>query len=218
MSFILDALRKSEIERQRQHGPSIAELPGARVDRRPPWALAVIGALLALNVAVVLYFMLRDTGSVAPSSGPAVASAPATVTASAPPAATTPGPLPLDSGAASPGYAAPPGYTAATQAPPADATYAPAAPDPTLVPAQPTPSVTYGDDTAPPAPQAVAGLPELSMDLHIFAADSAKRAVFINGRRYTEGATIVEGPIVEEITREGAVLNYRGRRFLLPRL
>ncbi len=56
------------------------------------------------------------------------------------------------------------------------------------------------------------------MDLHVFAADPAKRAVFINGRRYTQGAQIAEGPVVEEITREGAVLSYRGRRFVLPRL
>jgi general secretion pathway protein B len=62
------------------------------------------------------------------------------------------------------------------------------------------------------------GLPELSVDLHVFAADPAKRAVFINGRRYTQGATIAEGPVVEEITREGATLSWRGRRFTLPRL
>jgi len=57
MSFILDALRKSEIERQRQSGPSMAEFPAAREDRRLPVALIAIGFLLAINVAVVLFFM-----------------------------------------------------------------------------------------------------------------------------------------------------------------
>jgi len=66
--------------------------------------------------------------------------------------------------------------------------------------------------------EAQTGLPPLSVDLHIFTEDPAKRAVFINGRRYTQGARIAEGPRVEEITREGAVLSWRGRRFLLPRL
>jgi hypothetical protein len=42
--------------------------------------------------------------------------------------------------------------------------------------------------------------------------------VFINGRRYTQGDSIAEGPRVEEITQDGAVLNYRGQRFLLPRM
>jgi hypothetical protein len=52
MSFILDALRKSEIERQRQSGPSMAEFPIAREDRRQPVALIAIGVLLAVNVGV----------------------------------------------------------------------------------------------------------------------------------------------------------------------
>ncbi|MGH8135903.1 MAG: general secretion pathway protein GspB, partial [Steroidobacteraceae bacterium] len=102
------------------------------------------------------------------------------------------------------------------------ATAPPSAPDPTLVPDA---SVSYS--TAPidqsPLPiddlpaQATAGLPELSVDLHIYADDPAKRAVFINGRRYQHGSVLAEGPTVEEITREGAVLSYHGRRFLLPR-
>ncbi|HKY00887.1 MAG TPA: hypothetical protein VJL86_14345, partial [Steroidobacteraceae bacterium] len=60
MSFILDALRKSEIERQRQSGPSMADFPVAREDRRLPVALIAIGFLLAVNLAVVLFFMLRE--------------------------------------------------------------------------------------------------------------------------------------------------------------
>jgi general secretion pathway protein B len=103
-----------------------------------------------------------------------------------------------------------------------EATSPPPAPDPTLLPDT---SVTYAhepvDGTAPsitevPA-QVTAGLPELSVDLHIYSDDPAKRAVFINGRRYQRGSVLAEGPTVEEITREGAVLSYRGQRFLLPR-
>jgi general secretion pathway protein B len=102
------------------------------------------------------------------------------------------------------------------------ATLPPDAPDPTLMPDAPAPGadVTYGNAPAeePSSVVAATGLPELSVDLHVFAADPAKRAVFINGRRYTQGAQIAEGPVVEEITRDGAVLTYRGRRFVLPRL
>ena len=84
MSFILDALRKSEIERQRQSGPSMAEFPIAREDRRLPVALIAIGFLLAVNLAVVLFFMLRDDGGRdAEAARTAGAAAPAPV-ASAP--------------------------------------------------------------------------------------------------------------------------------------
>ena len=220
MSFILDALRKSEIERQRQSGPSMAEFPVAREDRRLPVALIAIGFLLAVNLAVVLFFMLREDKAPAPEAPPPqpVAQAPA---ASAPAAA---GPVaPAPQGALESQL----GAQEAIEEPPAVyygemPTLPPDAPDPTLLPeAQAAnPSVTY---ESAPAQQGAAsgvpsGLPELSVDLHVFAADPAKRAVFINGRRYTQGATIAEGPVVEEITREGATLSWRGRRFTLPRL
>lgn len=218
MSFILDALRKSEIERQRQSGPSMAEFAVARTDRRLPVALIAIGFLLAVNLAVVLFFMLRDSPAPAASATPAAAASSATsgapVATPAPTSGNAPEILaPIDELADEP---------AQTFGGPA--TEPPDAPDPTLIPDTPVsgPHVTYSE--APPAPidslaaQGSSELPELSVDLHIFAEDPAKRAVFINGRRYVQGARIKEGPMVVEITREGAVLSYQGRRFLLPRL
>lgn len=219
MSFILDALRKSEIERQRQSGPSIAELPVAREDRRLPVALLAIGLLLAVNVGVLLFFLMRDAGEPA-------ADAPPTVAAAAP-AVMAPGPAPAPAMASA--APAPATNTADYAAPAPDfseaATLPPEAPDPTLLPDTPVSSASGGvtwSEGPPPSDASVAavtaGLPELTIDLHIFTDDPAKRAVFINGRRYTQGDSIVEGPRVEEITRDGAVLNYRGQRFLLPRM
>jgi general secretion pathway protein B len=220
MSFILDALRKSEIERQRQSGPSMAEFPVAREDRRLPVALIAIGFLLAVNLAVVLFFMLREERAPAPEA--AAASPASQAPAANPPAAVAPG-EPAPQSALESEF----GAQEAVEEPPAVyygdmPTLPPDAPDPTLVPdAQgASPSVIYENAPAPggSAGGVPSGLPELSVDLHVFAADPAKRAVFINGRRYTQGATIAEGPVVEEITREGATLSWRGRRFTLPRL
>jgi general secretion pathway protein B len=222
MSFILDALRKSEIERQRQSGPSMAEFPIAREDRRLPIALIAIGFLLAVNLAVILFFMLRGEREPAVEAAPAESAAPAPA-ANAPPAGTTAAPAPPPQGALQSQF----GDATVLEEPPAiyyddAATLPPDAPDPTLVPDAPAPgpSVVYEDapPTQAPAGGVPQGLPELSVDLHIFAADPAKRAVFINGRRYTQGAQIAEGPVVEEITRDGAVLSWRGQRFVLPRL
>jgi hypothetical protein len=48
MSFILDALRKSEHERQRSAAPSLSHVPLAHPRRNlPAWAIVVIGALAA---------------------------------------------------------------------------------------------------------------------------------------------------------------------------
>ncbi len=220
MSFILDALRKSEIERQRQSGPNIADLPIAREDRRLPVALLAIGLLLAVNVGVLVFFLMRDSG--APTALAPGAAATAPVPAAPAPVAAPP---PAASAPANARAAAPVDDAAEPAFDPADvATLPPQAPDPTLLPdapvARPGGRVVYAEGPPPadlPTAQDV-GLPELSVDLHIYADDPAKRAVFINGRRYTEGATIAEGPVVVEITRDGVVLTHRGRRFLLPRM
>ena len=60
MSFILDALKKSEIERQRQSTPGLMDTPAAlRRGRLPLWAIC-LGALLAINVVVLSVVLMRN--------------------------------------------------------------------------------------------------------------------------------------------------------------
>jgi len=79
MSFILDALRKSEHERQRQTGPGLAEVPIAVA--RPKanvWAAAAIALLVVNLLAVGVYLLRRAQKTDAPAaSTTAVAPAPA---------------------------------------------------------------------------------------------------------------------------------------------
>ena len=60
-------------------------------------------------------------------------------------------------------------------------------------------------------------LPELHLDVHVYATKPADRFVYINMRKYHEGAVLQEGPLVERIRRDGVVLNYQGLKFVLPR-
>jgi general secretion pathway protein B len=60
-------------------------------------------------------------------------------------------------------------------------------------------------------------LPEMHLDIHVYSARPTDRFVFVNMQKYTEGQALKEGPTLERITTEGAVLNHRGMRFLLPR-
>jgi len=60
-------------------------------------------------------------------------------------------------------------------------------------------------------------LPELHLDVHVYATKPADRFVYINNRKYHEGTKLEEGPTVERIRRDGVVLNDQGIRFLLPR-
>jgi general secretion pathway protein B len=63
------------------------------------------------------------------------------------------------------------------------------------------------------APQLREGIPQLSVSMLIYSGKPEERWININGVKRREGDEISAGLKVEEITREGAVLNYRGRRF-----
>jgi general secretion pathway protein B len=98
MSLILDALKKSEAERQRQSGPTLLEVRVTQPRRRyPVWVIAV-GALLAVNILLLLIFVLRRPAAPEPAAAPAAGSAAAAgstaatlpVTAATPAQAVTP--------------------------------------------------------------------------------------------------------------------------------
>src|SRR6187455_1143220 len=86
MSFILDALKKSETDRQRQTAPALFEVKVAAPRRRlPTWAIA-LGVLLGVNLLVVAWFFARQPATATPAA--AAASGAQT---QAEPAATPPG-------------------------------------------------------------------------------------------------------------------------------
>jgi general secretion pathway protein B len=60
-------------------------------------------------------------------------------------------------------------------------------------------------------------LPDIHLDVHVYASRPADRFVYINMRKYREGAVLQEGPTLERIRRDGVVLNYNGLRFFVPR-
>ena len=79
MSFILDALRKSESERQRLETATLAELPIGRRRASHPWWVAAVAGLLLLNLIVLGVLLTRNrnvlpppTSSVSTSSNRAV--------------------------------------------------------------------------------------------------------------------------------------------------
>jgi general secretion pathway protein B len=76
MSFILDALKKSESDRQRQSGPSLFEVKVAPPRTRLPiWAVA-IAVLLGINVIVVSWMLLRHPTAARPAAASAAPAVP----------------------------------------------------------------------------------------------------------------------------------------------
>jgi hypothetical protein len=76
MSFILDALRKSENARHREVTPALAEIRVVRRESRMPWVLAVLGVLLLINALVLLALYLRREPAVPVAVAPPAAAAP----------------------------------------------------------------------------------------------------------------------------------------------
>jgi len=269
MSFILDALRKSEHERQRQTGPALAEVPvAAPRPRTNVWAPVAI-ALLLVNLVVGGVWMLRksarepavppppaaaigaETQSPAVAAQPEADASPATAaanaqTATAPPPAmlrpaepvtapvrqgrnpleaeTSSGPPALDPQMAAQASAVPDGPAAVTRVPTRRGSVVyESLPDSATVGAEadmPQPGASRqpaGAGTGLPSAGQLAatGVPALNLDLHVYATVPAQRLVFINSRKYREGDTLQEGPVVGQITPTGVVLEYQGRSYLL---
>lgn len=81
MSFILDALKKSENERQRQIGPSLADVTISRRRNDKPWWVVAVAALLVVNLGVLLVVLMRSgDAKPAPAQQPSAASPPAQAT------------------------------------------------------------------------------------------------------------------------------------------
>lgn len=229
MSFILDALKKSEAERQRQNGPALLELRVTQPRRRyPVWALWV-GVLLALNAAVLLYALLRRPEVPALRAPPSVAAtasgavaAPGTATATAPNASGPAAPGGQSVSAVAP-LAPPPGQggqgaAIAGSANPAD--------DEPAVPASGSASAAgAADNPAPIAPANYASLPSLatlggdlpSLQLNLLVSSdiASERYALVNMHRVREGDVLPEGPRVLAITREGVAMDYHGQQFML---
>ena len=215
MSFILDALRKSETERQHKGSAEFANVPTSE-DRRngPPAWLWVLGALLLINLAVLVGILLRsDVGEreTAAASRPAIESGPR------PGAEIEPR---IEIGARDEFASR---VAAARENAPADEEPPPPVVESTTTSAIMTrPPATPSPHGALPTihevrAQGRVSLPDLHVDIHVFSDSARDRFVFINMSKHKEGSRLPEGPLVEEITPDGVVLSMDGTTFLLPR-
>lgn len=53
----------------------------------------------------------------------------------------------------------------------------------------------------------------LRLDVHVYADRPEERFVLINLQKYREGDQLAEGPTLEEVTPDGAVMSFEGERF-----
>ena len=220
MSYILDALKRADADRDRQlaavpdlHAQSDA-LPYRELSSAPParwWMLgAAVFAVVALGAA---WWTLGSRDAPAPATAstpaPAMAAAPPTVQSGLPAQVPTPTPTPIPAPIPTP--------TPTPRAVPPR----PAAPAPAVAVA-PTPPAVAPAPTArlplyaalPPALRSQ--MPVLSVNGSVYSRTRSSRIVILNGQVFREGDRPTEGLVVEEIRLKSSVLSFRGTRFELP--
>ena len=148
-----------------------------------------------------------------------------------PPVSTAATPPPVASPPATSAPAAETNAPAAGPAPapvPARAALVPALPTTPAAAAQPLPALPL----EPPASEAPADealpslavldsitrgtLPPLKLSMHVWGQEPGKRFAIVDGQRVAEGSLLGNG-VVEQIRRDGVVINVNGQRLLLPK-
>lgn len=209
MSFILDALKKSESDRQRKNRPESAHIPTSTGESSSSRWLLLVGALLLINVVVLLVVFLKPEQANVDPLLPTIADTEEVeksdsfrdLVANARDRQT-------DSPAANEAARTPAPATTAPVTNRENTAMQPPAPSTSGIPYK-----TFNEARADGSVQ----LPDLHLDLHVFDGKPGDRFVFINMSKYGENATLSEGPLVAEIVPEGVILEYLGTRFLLPR-
>ena len=204
MSVILDALRKSENERQQSAVPSIGDAPAVVHNTGvPKWIVAIIAALAA--GVLILGWAWWQSGS---SDEAAVAIVRPTGVLPR-----TDSLVPTTTSGAVRSLAREPTVGSAESS--QTSQQAPIEPVVQAAPAAEVPIMVIGPPTIMELLAAGVVLPELTLELHVYSASPAERFIRINSASYREGEVLSEGPRVISITAEGVILDYRGQNFLL---
>lgn len=243
MSFILDALQKSETDRRRAASPALAGMAtGPERQAVPAWIWAVIVLLVVtvLGLAAAWWSSTRSsdgsggTAAIAderpaPSGSALVAGQAVAPTASGPAqsdrredsAAQPPPDVTAEESGAALGAAA---SESRQTLPGSDVRVSPVATETqeaSTSPAQAAPAAPAParSRTALPTLSELgatgAEIPDINLELHVYHPSRTSRWVYINGGRYTEGQVTQDGIRLLEIVPEGVVLNHAGRDFLL---
>ena len=215
MSFILDALKKSENERQQQSEAEFASVPSSPDAPRAPKWLWVLGVLLVLNVTVLIGILMR------PDTPVPVVEAPAPEM----PARPEPQAVANTPEATQESFTDRVAEARRNQPQPATATDDTSIvdpPDPAPVAAVARNPEPAGEFASLPTLTEVrvnnqVQLPDLHVDIHVYSPVPRERFVFINMSKYRENEVIKEGPTITRIEPDGVVFQYQGVSFILPR-
>ncbi|HWJ93655.1 MAG TPA: general secretion pathway protein GspB [Telluria sp.] len=227
MSYILEALKKAQAERQLGnaptiHAPVVHAVPAARASRMP-FALGAVAAVVLIGAAL---FAWRQSAPAAPAAV-LVKAAPAPVAAVPPPVSTV-APASSPQVALLPEPVAPP---VRKSEPPVRKPEAPAR---QVAKAEPVRPAAVTPDPVPAAPARAAGaeetvrgfsdlpeavrreVPKVVFGGYIYSPNPADRLLLVDKMLRREGEEVAPGLVLERLLPNAAVMNYRGQRYRVP--
>ena len=217
MSYILEALKKAQAERQLGEVPSVhapsmqvgADAPAGGKLKKPMIAAMVVmaGVILAL---LALVWRKGEAPQPAPANAPVMV---------APPVAQTPAPVAVAPTAMAPMAAVPSAPPAPVEAKPlaaasskASAVVATSAPAPAPAPAQEEVTQTARDLPEP----IQRSLPPIVVGGYIYSKDPADRLLLIDKVLRHEGEEVAPGLVLEKLLPKSAVFSFKGYRYRVP--
>lgn len=215
MSYILDALKKSEQERGHGSAPNVQTLHSSSLNYRSSkthvWPYVLLAAVL-LNLAVLFYFMLAkpDADSVARLPQPEQSE---TVTAVTPASTQSADRFSLATAAEPVQQADDTVYKPISL--PADRGRSPQSAAITL-PAE-NASLAQTRGTIPERDELPVNIqqyiPMMEFSAHVYSSNPLQRSIVINGRFLEEGDYLASDLFLSEITPEGAIFDFQGQLF-----
>jgi len=204
MSYILDALRRADAERERGSVPGIHAQPAmlgeadSEAPRAPrPWVWGGLVFAMVLLAGLAWWLLGRDTPS--PAAAPVLAT-PAAVSPAPAPVSPTPAPRAVEPAKTPEDKAAKPPPAAASKAPAASPAAASAA-EPRIYQLGELPDDIRRE------------LPTLAVGGAMYSQNPANRMLIVNGQTFHEGDKLGPNLSLQQIRLKSAVLEYKGYRY-----
>jgi general secretion pathway protein B len=214
LSYILDALKKADADRERAAVPGLHARPqdalsAAEEPRRVPLWPVLAGAVIVVLGGTLAWVLLSQPEVRVPP----LAEAPPPAPQPPPPPAAAPAPAPAPPVAAALPTVTEPAPTPTVVLPP------PAPPSPPPAPARvaPPPAAAAPAARVPTLAELPADLratlPPLAISGAVYSPTPSARLLFIGGQVLKEGDAVANGIVVEQIGVAASVLSVRGQRF-----
>lgn len=215
MSLILDALKKSDRNRERGKVPDLQadhsgdSLPKPQLRRHRRWGFPLVVLLLLGSGWLAWQFLPPSDALVATPSPPQPVATPVPPPVEPAPPATPRAAKPLEPAVTAP-LPKPQNPVTAVQETPEKTLPVAADPQPVL----PAEAEVFALERLPA--HIAQGLPELIISVHYFTPKPESRMVRINNRILREGGTLPGGIKIVNIERDGIICETQGVRFRLP--